>query len=124
MSQDNDEQGFFDRLAEKIDTLTSRAPFFTICAVFVVLWIIGLPFAGYKNDTYHLFLNSPTTAITFLLVAVAANAQRRSSKATDAKQNAIAEALADLLDDVGGEGHEETIKRLRDTVGLEDRTGA
>lgn len=119
-----EDQGFFDRFAGWADGVVSRAPFFVVCAAFVLAWCSGLYFAGWDNDIYHLLLNSPTTAITFLIVSLSANAARRESKATNAKLDAIAAAVADLLDDVGGEGHDESIERLRKSVGLEDRIGA
>jgi low affinity Fe/Cu permease len=118
------DQGFFDRFAERADGVVSRAPFFVICAIFVIGWLAGLPFAGWDNDIYHLLLNSPTTAITFLMVSMAANAARRESKATNAKLDAIAAALADLLDDVGGDGHDDSIATLRASVGLEEKISA
>lgn len=120
----NGDQGFFDRFAETADGVISRAVFFVVCAVFVLSWIIGLPFAGFDTDIYHLALNSPTTAVTFLIVSLSANANRRQAKAQNMKQNALAEALAALLEDVGGDGHEEAIRKLREAVGLEDRVEA
>lgn len=120
----NSQQGFFDRFAEWADGVISRAVFFAVCAIFVLGWIIGLPFVGWDTDIYHLALNSPTTAVTFLIVSLSANASRRQAKAQNVKQNAIAEALAELLEDVAGEGHEASIRKLREAVGLEERVEA
>lgn len=93
----------FDHFADWIGEWTASAYFFTLCAVGVTGWLIGLPFAGPLNDTYHLLLNSPTTAITFLLVAVAANEQHRFEKATNKRLERIIEAVCgeDVVDDPG-----------------------
>lgn len=114
----------FDRIAEKAAAFVSHAPFFAFCFVLVASWLIGLPFAGWTNDTYHLMLNSPTTAITFLMVAILENSSRRAEAASSAKQNAMAEAIADLLEDVGGDGHEDSIRKLRKAAGIEKTMSA
>lgn len=83
----------FDRFADWVGAWTASPYFFAICAAGVFGWICGLPVAGPLNDTYHLLLNSPTTAITFLLVAVAANEQHRFERSTNARLCAILEAM-------------------------------
>lgn len=121
----------FDSLASRVSTTVSRAPFFALCALFILGWLIGLPFAGWKNDIYHLLLNSPTTAITFLLVAVGANTQARFEKASNLKLNAMAEAQADLMEAVAdtlqGDASSNLradAKQLREASGTEDTVGA
>ena len=42
-------------------------------------------------DTYQLIINTPTTIITFLLVALLQNTQRRSEQAIQKKLDAIAD---------------------------------
>lgn len=110
--------GLFDRFADWATTVVSRAPFFSLCAALVIGWCIGLPFAGPKNQLYHLLLNSPTTAITFLLVALLENAQARFEKSTNKKLNAIADYLADISDDP------DHAAELRKAVGIEKEMAA
>lgn len=126
------EVGFFDRFAAAASSFAARTPFFVFCALLVILWLIGLPFAGPTNDIYHLALNSPTTAITFLLVALFQNTASREAKAQQKKLNAIADAVADLIEFQAI--HAETAddcdrlrvdaEELRAAVGLEHRTTA
>jgi len=111
----------FDKFAEAASTFVSKAPFFSFCLAIVVGWLIGLPFAGPSNQLYHLVLNSPTTAITFLLVALLENSTHRFEKTTNQKLNALANAMADLMDEF--EGMETDQRELRDAVGLEERMG-
>src|SRR5689334_13355470 len=78
--------GFFDRLAGHVADISSRAPFFAFCVVLVALWIaqgIGKVAAGggwssFTSSTYQLEINTTTTIITFLLVALLQNSQSRS----------------------------------------------
>lgn len=63
--------------------------FFAFCLGLVTAWLIGLPFAGPTNNLYHLMLNSPTTAITFLLVALQGNDANRFEKATNERLEKI-----------------------------------
>ncbi|MFZ0971505.1 MAG: low affinity iron permease family protein [Solirubrobacteraceae bacterium] len=49
------------------------------------------------KDTWQLIINTVTTIITFLLVALIQNSQRRSEFGLRTKLNALADALADLM---------------------------
>ena len=71
-------------------------------------------------DTWQLVINTATTIVTFLLVALLQNTQARSDRATQDKLNAIAEGLDQLM---GSQGDELAGARdeLRRAVGLEDR---
>lgn len=88
----------FDELASRVSAVVARAPFFALCATFILGWLIGLPIAGWKSDIYHLLLNSPTTALTFLLVALLQNSTARFENSVNLKLNAMAAALADFMD--------------------------
>jgi hypothetical protein len=74
-------------------------------------------------DTWQLIINTVTTIITFLLVALLQNSQTRSDQAIQHKLNAIADGLADLMAHVysDGEGRdlEQDLVELRAAVGLE-----
>src|SRR3712207_1701310 len=87
----------FDRFAWTTASLVSRAPFFAFCVALIVIWAPTLPLV--KNlDTWQLLINTPTTILTFLLVAVLQNPQRRSEQALHKKLDAIADGLADLME--------------------------
>ena len=120
------ELGLFDRFAERANKVVSRAPFFAFCVLLVVLWLPSY-FALSSLDTWQLIINTITTIVTFLLVALLQNSQTRSDEAIQQKLNAIADALADLMDTQGKGGSRdltEDIKQLRAAVGLEERESA
>lgn len=112
---------FFDRVATAVDKFTSKAIFFSMCAGMVIVWAPS--YFLFKNvDTWQLVINTGTTIVTFLLVALLQNTSRRSSEALHKKLDAIAEGVADLIEDVAGDGYEEDMHELRRAVGLEERT--
>lgn len=94
----------FDKFADWVAEKVASAYFFAFCLALVTLWLIGLPIAGFSNDLYHLLLNSPTTAITFLLVAVSGNDQHRFEKAVNERLEALMEAIEGVDDPVEDEG--------------------
>src|SRR5713101_7282922 len=75
--------GFFDRFAGLASRVASRAPFFAFCILLVVLWLLqgaiavaaSGHFSSFQNDKYQLEINTTTTIITFLLVALLQNSQ-------------------------------------------------
>jgi low affinity Fe/Cu permease len=77
-----------------------------------------------KFDTWQLIINTVTTIITFLMVALLQNAQTRNDLATQHKLNAIADALADLMGHLSeqvGREIERDIEELKEAVGLEEK---
>src|SRR5665811_1115350 len=76
-----------------------------------------------KLDTWQLIINTVTTIITFLMVALLQNSQTRSDQAVQHKLNAIADGLADLMAYTANDGEGPDLNRhlieLRDAVGLE-----
>jgi low affinity Fe/Cu permease len=119
---------FFDRFAEKTSTFVSRAWFFSLCLLLIIIWVPSLAFIR-SVDTWQLVINTATTIITFLMVALLQNSQRRADEATQHKLNAIADALADLMsstayDHPKSEELQEDLRELRAAVGLEHRESA
>lgn len=119
--------GAFDRFAGAAARLASRASFFAGCVAMVALWAPSY-FAFGDVDTWQLVINTATTIVTFLLVALLQNAQTRADQAVQHKLNAIAEGLADLMGAHAAHGSldEQTFERLqadrrelRGAVGLE-----
>jgi hypothetical protein len=124
-SQVSGDTTWFDRFAEAASCVVSRAWFFAACVLMVLVWAPSYPLFG-NVDTYQLVINTGTTIVTFLLVALLQNAQRRSDQATQHKLNAVASALAEVmceprLDD-GACGRLDAARReLCAAVGLEER---
>jgi low affinity Fe/Cu permease len=124
--------GFFDRFAGITAQMASRAPFFAFCLLLVIIWLIQdavrviskKSFAAFLDDQYQLEINTTTTIITFLMVALLQNSQTRSDQALQHKLNAIAAGMADLMDHLS-ERHDDDdlrddIRELRLAVGLEN----
>jgi low affinity Fe/Cu permease len=121
----------FDRFADLASRFVSRAWFFVICVLLVVIWAPSLPL--FKSvDTWQLIINTATTIITFLLVALLQNTQWRGSEAINRKLDATADGLADTMESLATlmnkleiPDHEQELLRqareLRDTVGVEKR---
>ena len=117
--------GLFDRFATRASQFVSRALFFLLCVLLVVVWLPSY-FLLSSLDTWQLIINTITTIVTFLLVALLQNSQSRNDTATQDKLNAVAQGLADLMLLVGDDDPEAQRARaeLRKAVGLEDRTSA
>ncbi len=93
----------FDRLADKVSDFTAKSWFFAACVMLVVLW--G-PTNFFMNiDTAQLLINTPTTIVTFLLVGLSQNTQRRDTKALHDKLDALLEEAG--REDEEGVEHEE-----------------
>ena len=113
--------GFFDRFAGHASRIASRAPFFAACVLLILVWAPSVTFLSF--DTWQLLINTATTIVTFLLVALLQNSQTRNDQATQHKLNAIADGLADLMERFADDdpGLTDEIDELRSAVGLEDR---
>ncbi|MGV9411645.1 low affinity iron permease family protein [Nocardia sp. NPDC003693] len=116
---------FFDRFATAASGLAARAGFFAFCVVLVVVWVPSFVFLP-SVDTWQLVINTATTIITFLLVALLQNTQARTDNATQQKLNALADALGDLMGELSATYPELDRHRteLTDAVGLERREGS
>jgi hypothetical protein len=125
--------GLFDRFSGWAAGLVSRAPFFAFCLLLVFVWLVQgaaiVVVTGsvhkFLDATYQLEINTTTTIITFLMVALLQNSQTRESQATQHKLNAIADGVADLMDHLSDRHDDDDLKRdvheLRCAVGLESR---
>jgi low affinity Fe/Cu permease len=115
----------FDRFATAAGRFVSRAWFFALCVLLVVVWAPSYFVFG-NLDTWQLIINTATTIVTFLLVALLQNTQTRSDEALHQKLNAIADGLADLMTAVGEDRPQlrRDVRELREAVGLEDREGS
>jgi hypothetical protein len=122
----------FDRFAGQTAKLVSRAPFFALAVGLVVAWLLeGAIMIAVQGDpkvflkqTYQLQINTLTTIITFLLVALLQNSQTRADNATQEKLNAVADGLGDLMGMLSQDEKyadlEKDVADLRAAVGLEN----
>jgi len=116
--------GFFDRFAGRASLVASRAVFFAACVLLVIVWAPTI-FLLRDIDTWQLIINTATTIVTFLMVALLQNSQTRSDQAIQHKLNAIADGLADIMAHLADGDEERDLRRdideLRTAVGLEER---
>ena len=110
----------FDRFAERSSDVVAHARFFLACVLLVVVWVPSYFLFG-SADTWQLVINTATTIVTFLLVALLQNSQRRSDEAAQQKLNALADGLADLMEHVAADDQElqQDMRKLRAAVGIE-----
>src|SRR4051794_21433508 len=85
--------GFFDRFSGCMADLLGRAVFFTFCVVLIALWAPTIFLFHGNVDTWQLVINTITTIITFLMVALLQNSETRSDHALQHKLNAIAKGV-------------------------------
>ena len=115
--------GVFDRFAGVASNIAGRAAFFAFCVLLIVIWAPSILVLG-DIDTWQLIINTATTIITFLMVALLQNSQTRNDQAVHHKLNAIADGLSDLMAKLEGNLPErdlqKDIQELRAAVGLEE----
>ena len=115
--------GPFDTFAGWSSKVASRAAFFTFCVLLVLVWAPTI-FVLHDVNTWQLIINTITTIVTFLMVALLQNSQTRSDMALQHKLNAIADGLADLMEHFSQVHDHAEIQRdvseLKRAVGLED----
>jgi hypothetical protein len=116
--------GLFDRFASATAAYASHAWFFAGCLLLVLVWAPTILF--FPLDTWQLIINTATTIITFLLVALLQNTQTRADAAVQHKLNAIADALSDVMGHFAQDDPQlgDDLDELRAAVGLEKRESA
>ena len=116
-----DKPSLFDRFAEQASEFASHAAFFLGCVLLVAVWVPSY-FVFRSLNTWQLVINTATTIVTFLLVALLQNSQRRSDQAVHEKLDAIAGGLADLIENGSTKERElrGDIRDLRRAVGVEN----
>jgi low affinity Fe/Cu permease len=125
LNGDSSDLGRFDRFSSAVGQVVSQAWFFMACVLMIAVWLPSF-FLFRDSDSWQLAVNSPTTVITFILVALLQNTQRRADIAVQEKLNAIADGLADLMDELTADhGDLRTDSAdLRAAVGLEGRVSS
>jgi low affinity Fe/Cu permease len=113
----------FDRFAEEASNIVSGAPFFAACALVVLLWLPTIVVFS-DVDTWQLVINTATSVLAFLLVALLQNSERRSDRAMSQKLDVVAAGLADLLAlELEARDHEalrRRVSQLREAIRLEE----
>ncbi|GAA1684485.1 low affinity iron permease family protein [Glycomyces endophyticus] len=114
--------GRFDRFSTWASKLTGRPGYFVFCTLVVLIW--APTFFVFEKLTWHLIIDTITTIITFLMVALLQNSETRNEAALQHKLNAVAGGLADVLGHLAREGGDERLNERRSelhrAVGLED----
>jgi low affinity Fe/Cu permease len=111
----------FDRFAERASRFVSKGLFFTIAVVVVAVWMPTI-FIFQSVDTWQLVINTLTSVLAFLLIALLQNTERRYDEALHRKIDTLAVALADLMEhQADGDRRllERHIEELRSSVELE-----
>ena len=122
-NEDVRRSGTFDRFAERASDVVSEAVFFLACVLLVAVWVPSY-FVFRSVDTWQLVINTATTIVTFLLVALLQNSQRRNELAMNAKLDALADGLADLMEGIAPDNAklQSDMRDLRTAVGIERTT--
>ena len=110
---------WFDEVADTASHHVSTGPFFAVTSALLGAWVVAGAFHGFSNR----WLNIGSTVmvvVTFALLAILENAQRRSDKALHRKLNVLVTAVAELLEraEPGDQG---ITGELRDAAGIEHR---
>jgi low affinity Fe/Cu permease len=114
------ERARFDHFAEVSASLVGRAAFFTAALVVVLLWM-PLILVFESVDTWQLVLNTATSVIAFLLIALLQNTERRGDRALHRKLDILAAALAESMACQDDQRLSDSIAELRAVVKLEEQ---
>lgn len=92
----------FDRMADQVAQVAASAYFFAGCVLLVAVWVPTLWLMSV--DTSQLIINTATTIVTFLLVALLQNDQHRFERAVNLRLREILDKLEGAADPVDDEG--------------------
>ena len=108
--------GPFVRFSHLVAHAAGKPMTFAAACILILLWAVAGPIFQY-SETWQLVVNTATTIITFLLVALLQNSQERADQAIQQKLNAIADSLSDLME---SQNLPDDARELRQAVGLEN----
>ena len=113
----------FDGFAEAVTQVVSRGTFFAVSLIVVLVWLPSVVL--FKNvDTWQLVINTATSVLAFLLVALLQNSEQRNDRALHRKLDVLAAGIADLIEhhlESGSETIARRVEQLRGVVRLEDQ---
>lgn len=117
-----DDRSVFDRFVEATQSFVSRGPFFLLCAGIVLAWLVSVPFWA-DLKAWQVAIHTVASVQSLFLLALLENAGRRAEEASQEKLNVLAAAIADLMESRARDDERltESVTRLREAVGLEDR---
>lgn len=112
----------FEKFVEASYQRVSRAPFFFVCLFIVIAWLVSVPWWP-DLKSWQVAIHTVASVLTLLLLVLLENASRRAGEAAQEKMNCIAEGLAALMDSHARTDPEleDSVRKLRDAVGLEER---
>lgn len=87
----------FNRIAESVARQVSKAWFFCCCVLLVLLWAPSYFLIG-NLDTWQLIINTVTTIVTFLMVALLQNSQQQAEDTMIRQNKEIMELLRKIDD--------------------------
>jgi low affinity Fe/Cu permease len=114
------ERSAFDRFAEATTHFVSHGLFFTVSVALVVIWFPTIVVFA-SVDTWQLVINTATSVIAFLLIALLTNTERRGDEALHRKLDVVAVALAELMSSQDDDLLRDSIDELRAAVKLEEQ---
>ncbi len=113
-------RSWFDELAARAQDVVTRDVFFIILVILTLLWAPSY-FLLHSLHHWHLALVIPADIVTLFIVALMANHDRRSEQALHRKVDALAKALAVVVEGPDADEVQQHARELRAAVGLEDR---
>lgn len=119
-SEIDQHRGWFDELAARAQDVVSRDIFFIAVVILILLWAPSL-LLFHSLDHWYLALVIPAEIVTLVMLALMANHDRRSEQALHRKVDALAQALAVVIEGPDGDDVKRHATELRAAVGLEDR---
>jgi low affinity Fe/Cu permease len=69
-----------------------------IAMLIVLLWVVGLPFAGFSNQVYQLLINTGTTIVTFVMVFAIQHTTNKETRAIMVKLDEMIRAMPNASD--------------------------
>src|SRR5215211_943389 len=115
---------FIGALSGMQPEVVSEGIFFTAAVIVVLLWLPTILFIS-SIATWQLVINTLTSVLAFLLIALLQNSERRYDDALHRKIDTIAAGLAELMervDEAEGEEVRRNVDSLRESIELERRT--
>ena len=113
-------RSWFDELASRAQGVVSRDIFFLALVVLTLAWLPSY-FLLHSLEHWHLAFLIPSEIVTLFIVALLANHDRRSEQALHRKVDAIAAALAEIVENAESAQVRSHATELRAADGLEDR---
>lgn len=83
---------WFNRFADRVAAMVAHVGFFVFCVLLVVFWAPSILIIR-NTETWQLIINTTTTIITFLLVALLHNTQHRGQQRQDARMKELVDKL-------------------------------